>query len=88
MVSIRIFLRHNLDFQFPAWIVCTLNRFKQILLMTFTIVTDYFCGFFVGQVLNSLQTFKMKFHPETFVIGINKTIGMTAKAVHMSIAFR
>src|SRR5690606_31295996 len=54
-------------------------------LTTFTIFSNQICSFSIGQVLNTLLGTHMKFHPEAFILGIDKTKGMAAKTMHMTV---
>ena len=45
---------------------------------------DCFC-FLISQAFNALHGLEMEFHPDTFVVCIDKAVCMAAVAVHVSI---
>ncbi|MNE74515.1 hypothetical protein D3C80_1706010 [compost metagenome] len=81
-------LWHDLDLQFPAREVTVLDGIEQIALRTFTIFGDDGFCFIVHQVFDALLTAEVEFDPETLVIGVDKTEGMAAETVHMTVGFR
>ena len=87
-VVLRLFFRHQLDLEFPFREITFFDAFKQVALMRFTVFCYDRFRFLVCQVLDSLQGTQMEFHPDTFVVGIDKAVGMTTEAVHVTIRSR
>ena len=84
----RIFLRHHLDTEVPLRKISPLDSFKQIPLVAFPVLSDDFGGFGIGHILDTLHSLEMELDPEPLVFGINETVGVRAKAVHVAIALR
>ena len=80
--------RHDLNVHFPFWIVTTFDGIKQVGLAAFTVFGDQVCSFSIGQVLDALLGTHMEFYPEAFIFGIDKTEGVTAKTMHMTVTGR
>ena len=51
--------------------------------MKFSIYTVDFGGLLIGEILNPLLSFEVKFAPETLVLSIVKRISMTSKKMHV-----
>src|SRR5690606_22937041 len=79
---------HDLNVHFPFWIVATFDGIKQVGLAAFTVFGNQVRSFSIGQVLNTLLGTHMEFHPEAFIIGINKAESMAAKTMHMTVTSR
>ena len=82
----RIGFRHDLDIHHPFWKLAALDGFEQITLVAFAVVGDGFCGFFVGQVFNTLLATEVEFHPKTFARFVPEAVSIRTEAVHMAVA--
>lgn len=80
-----LFFRHDLEKQFPTREVFSLNRFKQIPLVAFAVPRDDCCGFFVGQIFDSLLRDEMKFDPRARSRGVYEAERVAAESVHVAI---
>ena len=80
--------RHDLHEQRPFREITAFNGIVKVSLAAFTVTTNQFCCFCIGQVLNALLSAEVEFHPETLIIGINKTIGVATKTMHVTITHR
>src|SRR5690554_592961 len=79
---------HDLHIHGPAREITALNRFIQVTLRAFTVFPNQISSFLVSQIFNALLSFEMELNPVALILGINKTEGMRAKAMHMTIRGR
>ena len=56
--------------------------------MAFPVLADDRCGLFVGQVFDPLLGFEVKLDPVPFAFCVDKTEGMAAETVHMTVGSR
>ena len=56
--------------------------------MTFTVFSDQCLSLSITNILDSLLGLQMEFNPVTYIISVDKTKSMAAKAVHMAVCCR
>jgi hypothetical protein len=83
-IRIRSLLLHDLYIQSPPRKVTALDAFKQVALITLTIVTNKHFGFSVREVLDSLLSLEGELNPVALAIRIDEAERMTTEAVHVT----
>ena len=81
-----LLLGHYLYLQRPLWKVFPVNGLNKVALRKISIYPFHVNGFVVGEVLNTLQGFKMEFHIYQFIFIVDHGEGMAAKSVHVAMA--
>lgn len=87
-ILLSILLRHYLNVESPWRMISIFYCFKQILGRIIFILCYHFMSLLSCEVFNSLISFEMIFHKESFSLRINPFISVWTVTIHMSKTIR
>jgi hypothetical protein len=85
LITLGVLFRHNLDTEFPLWIILIIYRLKEILNSIVSVFTLQLISFFSTKILDSLHRLKMPLDPEALSFGIDPSISMRPISIHVSV---
>lgn len=87
-VILSILLRHDLNTEFPLWIIFSLNCFKKVFGGVIRILTLKLICLLSIEVLDPLHRLEVPLDPKTLSFSINPSVSMRPISIHMSVTKR